>query len=143
MGSQKVRTVTSPANSYYVSKHRMLELQHFCLQYQDWKERRQQLYSEQERTSWRSNDTKQSNRNTENDPTGEIAVRIIFYGEKIELVENTAKDAGEDLWRYLLLGVTKGLSYPTLKSVYSIPCGKDAYYRCYRKFFYILDRRRG
>ena len=78
MGSQKVRTVTSQTNPYYVSKHRMLELQHFCLQYQDWKERRQQLYSEQERTSWRSNDTKQSNRNTENDPTGEIAVRIIF-----------------------------------------------------------------
>ena len=43
----------------------------------------------------------------------------------------------------LLKGVTEGLAYDVLKLKYPIPCCKGDYYELYRKFFWILDKKRG
>lgn len=37
---------------------------------------------------------------------------------------------------------TTGMSYDTLRVQTSIPCSRDVYYECYRKFFWLLDKAR-
>lgn len=41
-----------------------------------------------------------------------------------------------------LRGVTEGLSYDALKMKYDIPCCRDVYYAAYRRFFWLLSKRR-
>ena len=36
--STVIRSVVSKKNPYYISKHRMLELKHFCMQYEEWRQ---------------------------------------------------------------------------------------------------------
>ena len=36
--STVIRNEISKKNRYYISKHRMLELKHFCLQYEEWRQ---------------------------------------------------------------------------------------------------------
>ena len=65
-----------------------------------------------------------------------------YYADRINLVEQTAKQADDELYMYLLKGVTEELSYTYLKSQLNIPCGKDMYYDRYRRFFWLLDNSR-
>lgn len=51
-------------------------------------------------------------------------------------------DADEELYSYILKAVTEGLSYTYLKTALEMPCGRDAYYDRYRRFFWLLDKER-
>lgn len=62
------------------------------------------------------------------------------YEIKMSLVEKAAVEAGDDLWPWLLKGVTKECGYEYLHMTEGIPCCKDVYYRMYRKFFWVLSR---
>jgi hypothetical protein len=64
------------------------------------------------------------------------------YREKMELIEQAAKEADQYLHSYILKGVTENLSYTYLKSKLDIPCSKDMYYDRYRRFFWILSETR-
>lgn len=76
------------------------------------------------------------------DPTERCAQSRIFFGERMEMVEQAAIEAEPDLYSYLLRGVTEGLSYDALKMKYDIPCCRDVYYAAYRRFFWLLSKRR-
>jgi hypothetical protein len=47
-----------------------------------------------------------------------------------------------ELHSYILKGVTEGVSYKWIKSKLKIPCGRDAYYDLYRRFFWLLNRKK-
>ena len=66
----------------------------------------------------------------------------IYYRDRIELVNRVAVLTSEELSKYILIGVTEGLSYEQIKARLDIPCCKDVYYELYRRFFWILDRAR-
>lgn len=51
------------------------------------------------------------------------------------MVERSAEEADKELASYILLGVTTGLSYTTLRTKHNIPCCKDIYYGLHRNFF--------
>ena len=55
---------------------------------------------------------------------------------------SAAIGADPDLYQYLIRGVTEGLSYDALKMKYDIPCCRDVYYAAYRRFFWLLSKRR-
>ena len=76
------------------------------------------------------------------DITAKSAIRRAYYADRIRLVEDTAKDADEYLWHYILIGVTEGLSYTYLRTKLNIPCGRDTYYDRYRRFFWLLNNTR-
>ena len=65
-----------------------------------------------------------------------------YYSDRIELIDETAIDADPCLYEYIIKGVTEGKSYTYLKTVLGIPCGKDMYYDRYRKFFWLLSKKR-
>lgn len=129
-----IRPGVSRKNKYWIDKHRHYELKHFCLQYPEWK----RTYNSSPNVSLSTINAFPRN-NIYGDPTFKEVVRKNRYLERINLIERIAKEADEDLYDYILKGVTEGLSYTYLKTKMSIPCGKDLYYDRYRRFFWLLD----
>lgn len=138
--SSEVRAEISKNNIYWVSKHRYYELKHFCLQYKLWKDM-YESFDGFDRVDCGA--IKSSKTNSINDPTSKAAESRLYYKERIDLVVNTAKETDDLLWSYILTGVTEGKSYNYLRMNTNLPCCRDSYYDLYRKFFYILDKRRG
>lgn len=129
-----IRADISKKNKYWISKHRYYELKHFCLQYDEWV--KEVFYDSTNSKSiiHTTNDI------SINDYTSNIAIKNLHLKKKMQLVEDTCSESDEVLSSYILLGVTKGVSYENLKSIHNIPCGRDMYYDRYRKFFWLLDK---
>ena len=125
------RTTISKRNKYWISKHRYLELRHFCLQYPEWKkEIRDSAWTNSEGggdPEWA-------------DPTCTGLYIIEEPLRKIRMVEKCAELADSQISKWILKAVTEDLSFVTLSMVYNIPCGKDMYYDRYRRFFWLLSR---
>ena len=131
--STVIRAELAKDNPYYISRHRYYELKHFCMQYKDW--------------------VKIYNNLCSNVPGGIVDLTDISkpseikyvrerYLDKISLVEESAKLTDDILGSYILKGVTEGLPYSYFKTNDRIPCCKDTYYELYRKFFWILNKKR-
>lgn len=137
--STVIRSDISKKNKYYIPKYRFLELKYFCLQYPMWKSEYAMLLS----FSSNSNGGEIKKQIEFNDPTGDVAIRLMNLKSKISRVEKIAKMSDNELSDYILKAVTENLSFVTLKTVYEIPCERDMYYDRYRKFFWILDKAYG
>lgn len=129
-----IRAEISQRNKYWIDKHRHYELKHFCLQYPTWKK----IYSGISEITIGSNAMKIQNSGI-SDPTGNTAMKRLLYKNRIDLVEQAAREADPDLYEYILKGVTEGLSFTYLNTKLQMPCGRDMYYDRYRKFFWILS----
>ena len=126
----------SKKNPYWIEKHRYYELKHFCLQYPIWKK----AYESLDGLSKRPIDMDRFERNGISDPTANCAVAMIFYRERLDMIEKAALETDSELARYLLIGVTEGLSYDILRAKHNIPCCRNTYYELYRKFFWTLNK---
>lgn len=134
-----IRPEVSRKNRYWISKHRHYELKHFCLQYSEWKK----IYRYLENSSVEASQLERlPSGNNVGDPTANIALQKLYYLERINLIEETAKKADKYLWNYILKAVTEGLSYTCLKFKMEIPCGRDMFYDRYRRFFWLLSKSR-
>lgn len=134
-----VRPELSAKNRYWLSRHRYYELRHFCLQYPEWRKN----YISLDGLGARSRSVVEVDRaSTPADPTAVYAEARIYYRERMEMVENAAKEAADDLSGLLLLAVTEGVSYECLNARERIPCCKDVWYAMYRRFFWLLDKAR-
>lgn len=136
----KMRPELSEKNKYWIDKHRYYELKHFCLQYPTWKKAYNALDGLSSSTAYLELYIKQSGYS---DPTAKYAEAKAFYSSRIELVQKTALFAEEDLSKYILKGVTEGVSYDYLKVRLEIPCSKETYYDRYRRFFWLLNKEKG
>lgn len=135
----QMRPEVSDKNPYWIERHRYYELRHFCLQYPIWKKARAALTS----LAQRPDDLEASGRASGiSDPTAKCAEARLFYTDRIEMVEAAAKEADPILADYILKGVTQDLSYEKINAISRVPCGKDAYYIFYRRFFWILNKLR-
>lgn len=132
-----MRPEISDKNKYWISKHRHYELKHFCLQYTEWKKKYAAI-NDILVSSHKLNCIQ--NKNDITDLTAKYAIKKTIYSEKIKIVEQAAMRTDNELYPYILKGVTEGLSYAYLSSVLDIPCSRDTYYRRYRRFFWILDK---
>ena len=134
-----IRAQISEKNKYYIDKHRYYELKHFCLQYNEWKK----AYANcNESIIFAANLERTSTSSVHSDLTAKYAIKKVYYGDRIKLIEKAAKETDDFLYPYILKAVTEGLSYPYLKTKLDIPCGRDMYYDRYRKFFWLLSEMR-
>ncbi len=131
-----VRNEVSVRNPYHISKHRMLELKHFCLQYEDWKQEYVKLVVLQGYGYGKIPEEGFS------DKVGKVAIRAALLDKKMTIVKKCCKEAGGYIWEWLFMGVTCGVSFGSLQAR-GMNCGKDVYYLAYRKFFWMLDKERG
>lgn len=131
-----IRSEVSKKNEYYISKHRYYELKHFCMQYKDFK----RIYNDL--CSYVKGGIVNIEKRDGAYPNDESMYVRERYLDNITLIETCCKLTDEDLWQYILQGVTEGLPYSYLRINYGIPCCKDIYYKLYRKFFYILSNKK-
>lgn len=100
---------------YELPKHRFKELQHYCLQYPEWKAAYQKL-----------NDGR--SKCLDDDPTARVGIQRADYARNIELIERLAPNND------ILLAVTTGWR----------PSGDlSGFYELYGRFFWLLDREKG
>lgn len=129
------RSELSTKNKYYIPKYRYLELKNFCMQYKDWKLALNEITLIQAHSE-------ASGSNQIADPTDQMAAKRLKYKENIQLIETTAVTADPTIAKWLIKGVTESLSYDYLHLKLDLPAGRDLYYDRYRRFFWLLDKRR-
>lgn len=134
-----MRVAMNPNSKYYVETHRKLELIHFCRQYQNWKT---ELYNlEHASVTPSTRYTNVRGKNHKKDPVAELAIRRNDLKNKIAILETVAFETDSYLSNYILLSVTKGLSFSYMKASLEIPCGADMWNDRIRKFYWLLDKR--
>ena len=57
----------------------------------------------------------------------------------IKIIEESAKEAAEDIYKYIISNVADGIPYKYL----GVPCGQRYFYEKRQKFFYLLSKKRG
>ena len=102
----KIRAQISQKNKYYIDKHRHYELKHFCLQYPRWKRAYTDCLDCDMPMSMIDGSKQLAG---VYDPTATRATTRAYYANKMELLEQVAKDADKYLWHYILKAVTEGL----------------------------------
>lgn len=136
--STLIRPELSKRNKYYIPEHRYYELKHFCLQYPFWKEKYLECDS-----MVRSNGLSMGIRSSDiSDPVANAVIERDKYFRLMEMVEQAAIATDAELYQYILKSVCEGVSFVALQQMHGIPCGKDMFYDRYRKFFWILDKKR-
>lgn len=136
MGNHE-KTELSKKNQHYISKHRYLELKHFCLQYPEWVDELRDLDGLVERGGSEIQGDPQSS-----DPTANTAIRRLELQKNIELIKRAVQETDGSLFYWLFLAVTEERSYTYLHEVKGIPCSRDTFYKRYREFFYVLSQKK-
>lgn len=137
--STDIRPEISPNNKYWIEKHRYYELKHFCLQYPLWKHAYNSVDGLSKIPIYAASLSKSYNHS---DPVSKCAEIRIFYANKMDMLERVAAETDSQIGKYILKGVTEGVSYSHLKTRLDIPCSRDVYYDLYRRFFWLLSRER-
>lgn len=130
----RLKNELSEKSKYHLSKHRYLELKHFCLQYPEWKEQLKAI------TELSAIDIGRLGSGQISNETERIAFERLKLQNRINLVERTAMETDKSLWFYILTGVTEERSYEYLRQVMGMPCGRNVYYERYRAFYWLMDR---
>ena len=119
-----------------LSKHRYLELQHWCLQYPEWEDQVKRAKYLPESVRTRAKNSKWiANRQTES-----LGVNLAELTANMETVKRICREASKEFYPWLFRAITKGSSFNELKMVYEIPCERDMFYDRRRLFFWLLDK---
>ena len=128
----------SKKNPYFIPKHRMYELKHYCLQYHYWVDALADInFIQSHGISFAKIKSPAIS-----DPTADIAQIREQLVANIETVERCARLCDPVIGPYILRAVVEGFGYEKIKVRENVPCDKDTYYKLYRKFFWLLDKQR-
>ena len=118
---------------YNISPNRYRELKYFCKQY---REKQLQLRSITELSSpgFDSN----GGGNKISDRTGNTALRRLQLEKELEIIEQSAMEAGNEFYPYILNNVVNGVRYEHLE----VPMSRRAFFRMKLKFFGILSTKK-
>lgn len=134
------RTKISKKNPYHLSKDRYLELRHFCLQYPEWRKGMALL------DGWKKCPEELNTRivvgNVPSSPTEQTAIAREYLSRRIKMVEGCLGKLDQAIAPFVLEGVTKGMSYDSLRTR-GCPCCREVYYQQYRLYFWVLSIERG
>ena len=76
--------------------------------------------------------------NLSGDSTAQEAVRNAMMQEDIKLIEETARKASPEIYKWVLKNVTEGTPYEWM----DVPGGRRQFYEYRRYFFYLLAQKR-
>lgn len=122
---------------YTISKHRFLELYHFCLQYNEWKD---MLAYKTDTVRSPSITGMPTAKGKTSDKTCDLVIDREELSKKIELIRDTAFETDEYMMPYIIKAVTnEGITYNYLSTRMDIPCSKNTWYKIRRMFYYNLN----
>lgn len=125
---------------YGISAKRYKELCGFCEQYPEWKEELLEL--EPSVKSQRIDGMPYSKTNNISDETSDLAIKRAALLNKIELVEETAKEASQEMWEYIIKSACYEQPFWYLRDVAKIPMSQATFSDRRRYFFYLLSKKR-
>ena len=121
-------------SKYGISNKRYKELCGFCEQYPEWKaELALMTHLKAVRMTGMPHGTGTG------DPTANMAIKREKLEGKVTLIEETAKEASPELWKWIIKSVCYGTPYRFL----DVPSSDKPFYTQRRYFFYLLDKRKG
>lgn len=125
---------------YGISGKRYKELCGFCEQYPEWKEQLNVLVPIPK--SGKSNGIPNSRTNFISDGTADLAIKRAQIKDKIDLIENTAKEADPDIWELIIKSACYEIPFWYLRDIMQIPYSERCFFDKRRYFFYLLDRKK-
>lgn len=134
----KKRTLT--LQKYGISAKRYKELCGFCEQYPEWKEELLEL--EPSPKPQRVDGMPFSQTNNTTDETCDLAIKRAMLSKKIKLVEDTAKEASQEMWEYIIKSACYEQPFWYLRDIAKIPMSESAFLDRRRYFFYLLSKKR-
>lgn len=131
-------------DQYNISVYAYRELANFCLQYPE--KKRALAEARNPLRPMRVSEAQHSR--GRGDPTAAAAERAIKLSGDCDLIEQTAIEADGDIYQWVLLAVTKGISYRHLREcdidgIGKLPAGEELFGNRRRKFFYLLAKKKG
>ncbi len=124
---------------YEISKHRFLELYHYCMQYREWLD---ELNYMTDTVKGLANMEGTRSSGEAGSATEWLVIRRMKLRKKCEIIEQTAAESDPTIYPYIIEGVTNEYAtYKYLKQAKGIPCGKDMYYDRRRKFYWLLSQK--
>ncbi len=134
----KKRTLT--LQKYGISAKRYKELCGFCEQYPEWKEELLEL--EPSPKPQRVDGMPFSQTNNTTDETCDLAIKRAMLSKKIKLVEDTAKEASQEMWEYIIKSACYEQPFWYLRDIAKIPISEASFSDRRRYFFYLLSKKR-
>lgn len=124
---------------YGISGKRYKELCGFCEQYPEWKA----IVSHETETVRSPVITDMPKTPHSNgDPTCDLVARRIAAQEKIDLIEETARQASSDLNVWIIKSVCYEVPLKYLIAAEHMPMSERSFYDLRRYFFYLLDKKK-
>lgn len=72
------------------------------------------------------------------DPTGRLAERRVELRQKMELIENTAKESDPDFCKWIMKHAVDGVSYEYMNLNDGLYCSRRCFFRKMNKFYLLL-----
>lgn len=119
---------------YDISSAKYRELKYFCLQYEEWKS----IINSDASAIKAVTLSDMPSAHNPSDMTSAIAIKRAEVRAKCELIEQTAIEADNEIYKYIIKNVTQGVLYEYMP----VPCGRRQFYSARRKFFYLLSKKR-
>ena len=132
-----MRDYTIKLDHYGISRERVRELMWLCRQYDDLKCKAAAVRRGEPVNPPRKRRGSQAWRRP--DPTGEAAARLADdrYARRVKAIEDSAKAASPELWRYILRNLCRGIPFAHL----NVPANKSTFTEAKKRFFIELDGR--
>ena len=122
---------------YALDKTEFLHAKYYALRYRKWKDEYKAL-EDSSRAIRYDKDSVQSSGDF--DPVEYAGIRRAELARKIDIIEQTAKETDETLFRWILQGVTDSFAtFTYLHTIKSMPCSRNTYYNRRHKFYYLLS----
>lgn len=118
---------------YGITRKKYNELKYFCAQYREKKNELRHSYG----ITAAENDGMPKGNKIGN-PTQNRAVRNDMLQKDIELIEQTAIEADNEIYEYILKNIADGTPYEWM----DVPKGRKQFYESRRYFFYLLSQKR-
>lgn len=133
---QNIRPVSE--KKWDISNHAFYQTYHFAMRYKEFKDVLK--YKTNTVGSPKFGDTTGSG--ATKSATEELAIKRAWAKKNCKMIEESAKQADHQLYKYILKAVTEeGITYKYLKTVMNIPAGRNYFYEKRRKFYYILYKK--
>lgn len=130
---ERVKKRDMKLSDYNISRAKYNELKYFCMQYE---EKKQELHKGYGLGAVVNDGMPKGN--LPGSPTERMAVRNVMLQQDIELIEQTALEADQEIYQWLIKNVTEGIPYEWL----NVPAGRRQFYEARRYFFYLLAQKR-
>lgn len=125
---------------YGITSKRYKELCGFCEQYPDWK---MFLLTNKDTLKSRQIDgMPYCKTGNTSDQTSNLAIKRAEIQKKVDIIENTAKEASADFWEYIIKSVCYEMPFWYIRDIMNAPIGQNSFYNIRRYFFYLLDQKK-